>query len=81
MFTKEVLMPIAQTLNPTQIHLLEMFSYCKDAESLQELKNVLSDYYAKKLQNEANALWDQGVFDAEAIERIGKEHWRTTYSK
>ena len=58
MFTKEVLMPIAQTLNPTQIHLLEMFSYCKDAESLQELKNVLSDYYAKKLQNEANALWD-----------------------
>lgn len=47
-------MPIAQTLNPTQIHLLEMFSYCKDAESLQELKNVLSDYYAKKLQNEAN---------------------------
>lgn len=47
-------MPIAQPLNPTQIHLLEMFSYCKDAESLQELKNVLSDYYAKKLQNEAN---------------------------
>ncbi len=74
-------MPIAQTLNPTQIHLLEMFSYCKDAESLQELKNVLSDYYAKKLQNEANALWDQGVLDAEAIERIGKEHWRTPYSK
>ena len=74
-------MPIAQTLNPTQIHLLEMFPYCKDAESLQELKNVLSDYYAKKLQNEANALWDQGVLDAEAIERIGKEHRRTPYSK
>ena len=74
-------MPIAQTLNPTQIHLLEMFSYCKDAESLQELKTVLADYYAKKLQNETNALWDQSVLDAEAIERIGKEHWRTPYSK
>lgn len=74
-------MPIAQTLNPTQIHLLEMFSYCKDVESLQELKAVLADYYAKKLQDEADALWDQGVLDADAIEQIGKEHWRTPYSK
>ena len=74
-------MTITQTLNPTQIHLLEMFSYCKDAESLQELKTVLADYYAKKLKDKADALWDQGVLDAEAIERIGKEHWRMTYSK
>lgn len=74
-------MPNAQTLNPTQIHLLEMFSYCKDAEALQDLKAVLADYYAKKLQNEVDALWDQGKLDADAIERIGHEHWRTPYSK
>ena len=46
----------AQTLNPTQIHLLEMFSFCKDAEALQDLKAVLADYYAKKVQEEADAL-------------------------
>ncbi len=74
-------MSISQTLNPTQIHILEMFSYCKDAETLQDLKAILADYYAKKLQTEADALWNQGVLDAEAIDRIGKEHWRIPYSK
>ena len=67
-------MAAAQTLNPTQIHLLEMFSFCKDAEALQDLKAVLADYYAKKVQ-------DDGVLRADAIEQIGKEHWRTPYLK
>ena len=74
-------MAAAQTLNPTQIHLLEMFSFCKDAEALQDLKAVLADYYAKKVQEEADALWDDGVLGADAIEQIGKEHWRTPYLK
>ena len=74
-------MAAAQALNPTQIHLLEMFSFCTDAEALQDLKAVLADYYAKKVQEEADALWDDGVLGADAIEQIGKEHWRTPYLK
>ncbi|MDR0619004.1 MAG: hypothetical protein LBG17_03795 [Bacteroidales bacterium] len=38
-------------LNPVQIHLLQMFNYSKSEESLNELKNVLSQYYQNKLKN------------------------------
>ena len=74
-------MPTTKALNPTQIHILEMFSHCKDDESLQDLKSVLANYYAQRLQNEADSLWEQGILDGEAIENIGKEHWRIPYSK
>lgn len=65
-------MAAAQTLNPTQIHLLEMFSFCKDAEALQDLKAVLADCYAKKVQEEADALWDDGVLGATLLSRLAK---------
>ena len=61
--------------NPVQLHILEMFNYCKTDESMEELKNVLSDYYAHKVQKEADRLWDSGELNGEAIERILEEHW------
>ena len=33
----------------------------------------------KEVQKEADALWKSGVLGADAIEQIGKEHWRTPY--
>ena len=32
-----------------------------------------------EVQKEADALWESGVLGADAIEQIGKEHWRTPY--
>jgi hypothetical protein len=42
---------------------------------MEELKNVLSDFYARKVQKEADRLWDSGQLNGEAIERILDEHW------
>ena len=67
------------TLNAMQLHILEMLSYCQTEQAVEELKSVLADYYAKKVQEEADRLWDEGVLNAESIERIGQEHWRTPY--
>lgn len=61
--------------NPVQLHILEMFNYCKTDESIEELKNVLSNFYAQKVQKEADRLWDSGQLNGEAIERILDEHW------
>ena len=61
--------------NPVQLHILEMFNYCKTDESMEELKNVLSDFYAQKVQEEADRLWNSGELDGETIEKILKEHW------
>ena len=66
------------TFNPAQLHILEMMNYCKTQGSLEELRQLLQDFYARKVQQEADRLWDEGVLGAQAIERIGSEHWRTS---
>ena len=66
---------VKTVFNPIQLHILEMFNYCRTEDSMQELKNVLSDYYAQKVQEEADRLWDSGELNGEAIERILDEHW------
>lgn len=65
--------------NPTQMHLLEMFNYCKSEKAMDELKEVLSDFYAKKAQEEADRLWEDGTLGEEAIEKLLSEHSRTPY--
>jgi len=61
-------------LNPTQLHILNMFNYCHSEESMNELKDVLADFYAKQVQKEADRLWHEGTLNAESIERILDEH-------
>lgn len=46
---------------------------------MQELKDVLADFYAKRVQEEADRLWDEGTLNGEAIEKMLEEHWRTPY--
>jgi len=62
------------TLNQAQIHILEMLNYCPE-ESVSELKEALSDYYAQRVQTEADKMWESGELNNEAIDRILNEHW------
>ena len=62
-----------------QLHILEMMKYLKSESDILELQRVIADFYAKKVQEEADRLWDEGILDAEAIEDIGKSHLRTPY--
>ena len=48
---------------------------------MEELKDVLADFYARKVQAEADRMWDDGTLDGPAIERILNEHWRTPYAE
>jgi len=44
------------TLNPIQLHLLEMFNHCDSEKMMLELKEVLAEFYAKQVQEEADRL-------------------------
>ena len=66
-----------KTLNPAQVHVLEVLNYCQTEESVSELKEALADYYSKKVQTEADRLWESGELNNEAIDRILNEHWTT----
>lgn len=65
--------------NNAQLHLLHMMSYIKTNEELDDLKNVISDYFAKKVDADLDALCQQGAITADTIEEWGKEHLRTAY--
>ena len=58
--------------NPIQIHLLHMFSLDKEEKGLIELKDVLYNYYSKKMNNRLNELWDNGTLDQARLDEINK---------
>lgn len=66
-------------LNSTQLHLLKMFSFVKNEETLSEIKEALSAYFARKVEEGMDQLWEQGLWDQEKNEAVLKEHLRTPY--
>ena len=58
--------------NPIQIHLLQMFSLDKEEKGLIELKDVLYNYYSKKMKNRLNELWDNGTLNQARLDEINQ---------
>ena len=58
--------------NPMQIHLLQMFSLDKEEKGLIELKDVLYNYYSKKMNNRLNELWDNGTLNQVRLDEINQ---------
>lgn len=71
--------PRRTTFTPAQLHILEMMQHFRTESAVLELQEVLADFYALKVQEEADRLWDEGILDAVAIEKLGKTHLRTPY--
>ena len=70
----------ATVFNPTQLHLLRMFSYNRDEESLKELKAVLFNYYRQKMDEEGDKWWNENDMTPEKFNEITKDlHFRTPY--
>ena len=70
----------ATVFNPTQLHLLRMFSYNRDEESLKELKVVLFNYYRQKMDEEGDKWWKENNMTPEKFDEMTKDlHFRTAY--
>ena len=65
--------------NPIQLHLLQMFSCMKSEEELKEVKQVLSEYYIKKVEERANTLWDSMELDQQKLDEMASIHERLPY--
>ena len=66
-------------LNPIQLHLLRIFSYNKDEESLNELKEVLFNYYCQKVDEEGKRIWKEKNMSNEMMNELLNTHLRTPY--
>ncbi|MBO4530521.1 MAG: dephospho-CoA kinase [Paludibacteraceae bacterium] len=67
------------TLNKAQLEILDMMSFVKTQETLSELKQVISNYFASELEKEMNHLWETKEMTEEKVESFKTLHERTPY--
>ena len=68
----------ATVFNQAQLELLDMMQWVKSPEALAELKQVISDFFAKKGQEELDAMWECGEMTEEKLKSFETLH---SYSK
>lgn len=70
----------ATMFNTAQLQILDMMSFVKSEDTLQELKQLISDYFTQKAQGEIDRLWEIGELNEEKVESFRHLHERTPYN-
>ena len=71
----------ATVFNQAQLELLDMMQWVKSPEVLAELKQGISDFFAKKGQEELDAMWERGEMTEEKLKNFETLHERTPYRR
>lgn len=66
-------------LNMAQMDFLRLLGHFTTVEQVTELRQVVCDYYARKVDEAINKLWDEEKWNDEKNEVILKQHLRTPY--
>ncbi|MEM1320313.1 MAG: hypothetical protein AAGG75_08650 [Bacteroidota bacterium] len=66
-------------LSNIQLELLKMFSLDLSEEQLKEIKDLLSKYFADKITDQMDQLFEENNWGEEQIEKWAQEHMRTKY--
>ena len=69
------------TMNESQMMILESFAGAQDEQELNALMDVLRNFYANRLESEMQRLWDDGTLNQERLDQLPCGHLRTTYRK
>lgn len=65
--------------NPIQLYLLRLFSKMESEQELEEVQQVLSDYYFKKVEKRAAEISKQKGWTNETLSAMANGHFRTAY--
>jgi len=60
---------IDNKFNSVQLHLLKLFSKKIDDNSLDEIKDILSEYFYKKVIEIADSEWDKRNYDNQEMDK------------
>lgn len=58
--------------NDAQLYLLDVFSDIKTDKELLDIKKLISDYYAKKLDTALDNMWQSGELDQKRLDEINE---------
>ena len=67
------------TMNEAQMMILESFAGATDEQELNDLMDVIRNFYARRLEAEMNRLWDNGTLNQETLDQLKDKHLRTPY--
>lgn len=76
---KYVFVMAATVLNEAQMSILRLLGSMKTVEEVDELRQVICDYYARRVDEEVDKLWENGQWDDKKNEAVLNEHLRTPY--
>ncbi|MEZ0539086.1 hypothetical protein [Fibrella arboris] len=67
-------------LTPLQLELLKTFSRPIPDEQVLEIKQLLADYFARKVEEDVDVLFTEKGWDVSTVENWAQEHNRTPYT-
>lgn len=67
--------------SPAQLEILDLMAYVESEDTLMEIRDLLSRYFAEKAEKEIDKLWDEGTINETIIESWKTEHMRTPYKQ
>lgn len=65
--------------NNAQLEILNLLAYAKSDETLTDLKQAISDFFAQKVEKEVDRMWQNGELSEERVESFRTLHERTPY--
>ena len=72
-------MEATKGLTNLQLELVKLFSFEVSEDQMKELKQILVDYFASKITEDMDRLFEENNWDESKIEEWSTEHMRTKY--
>lgn len=67
--------------NKAQLGILRLLGRMENVEQVNELRQVISNYYAQKATEQMDRLWDNGKWNEQINNEILSQHHRTPYKQ
>ena len=64
--------PQRTVFNAAQLYLLDIFAGIHSEQELEDIKQLVASYYAKKMEAHMAQLWDEGTLDQQRLDEINE---------
>ena len=65
--------------NEAQLELLSVMASVKDDAELMALKHAISEFFARRADEEMEKLWQSGEWNEQTLQDLKDAHYRTPY--
>ena len=67
--------------NEAQLELLSVMASVKDDAELMVLKHAISEFFARRADEEMEKLWQSGEWNEQTLQDLKDAHYRTPYQQ